>query len=311
LQRNILKRVTNMLTAYAHPSCKAIFYRSEFTAGDARVWLGKLGLGELGETYLSKIQVLYPAQEACPTDVMEAKWAKKGPLTVVFCGRDYEGKNGRMVSEIFNRLSHEFPAERFVYIGDIPQEELWRRREPPVSVVHHPSLPHKQTLAVLRTAHILFHPSRFEGLGTIFLEAAAAGMAVITATGGAMRHVEELFGTGGAVLVNRDSVAPSEEASAFESHLRHLLRNPGVARSMAQHNFNLATVGKLAPERSRRVLLKAYENALERPAKSPLTLEQVPYRDGTLLRLSSRKLAQEQQHYRQEGNITQVRFLLW
>jgi len=310
LQKNILKRATNMLTAYAHPSCKAIFYRSEFTVRDARVWLGKLGVGELGETYLSKIQVLYPAQESCPADAMEAKWSKSGPLTVVFCGRDYESKNGRMALEIFDRLSREFATDRFVYIGNVPQEELRRRRKLPTSVVHHQSLSHKQTLSVLSAAHILFHPSKFEGLGIIFLEAAASGMVVITATGGAMRHVEELFGTGGAMLVNRDNIGQSEEASAFETHLRYILRNPGVAKSMAYHNFNLATVGKLSPERSRRTLLKVYEDALERPAETPLTLGQIPYRDGALLRFSSRQLEQEGRDYRREANITQARFLL-
>jgi len=241
---------------------------------------------------------------------MEAKWSKGGPLTVVFCGRDYESKNGRMALEIFNRLSREFATDRFVYIGNVPQEELRRRRESPTSVVHHQSLPHKQTLSVLSAAHILFHPSKFEGLGIIFLEAAASGMAVITATGGAMRHVEELFGTGGAMLVNRDNIGQSEEASAFETHLRYILSNPGVAKSMAYHNFNLATVGKLSPERSRRILLKVYEHALERPAKTPLTLGQIPYRDGALLRFSSRQLEQEGRDYRREANVTQVRFLL-
>ena len=310
LQKNILKRVTNMLTAYTHPSCKAILYRSEFTVRDARVWLGKLGVGELGEIYLSKIQVLYPAQESCPVDAMEGKWAKSGPLTIVFCGRDYESKNGRMALDVFNRLSREFATDRFVYIGDVPQEELRRRGKAPTSFVHHQSLPHEQTLSVLKAAHILFHPSRFEGLGIIFLEAAASGMAVITATGGAMRHVEELFGTGGAMLVDRDSVAQSEETSAFETHLRYLLKNPDVARSMAYHNFNLATVGKLSPERNQRVLMTVYEEALEKPAKTPLTLAQIPYRDGALVRLNSRQLEQEGRDYRREANVTQRRFLL-
>jgi uncharacterized protein len=310
LQKNILKRATNMLTAYVHPSCKAIFYRSEFTVRDARLWLGKIGAGELGEKYLSKIRVLYPAQESCSADAMEAKWSKSGPLTVVFCGRDYESKNGRMALEIFDRLSREFATDRFVYIGNVPQEELRRYRNLPTSVVHHQSLPHKQTLSVLSAAHILFHPSKFEGLGIIFLEAAASGMAVITATGGAMRHVEELFGTGGAMLVDRDNIEQSEEASAFENHLRYILRNPGVAKNMAYHNLNLATIGKLSPERNRRILHQVYERALERPAETPLTLEQIPYRDGTLLRLSCRQLNQEELKYRREVNVAQVRFLL-
>jgi uncharacterized protein len=310
LQKNILKRATNMLTAYAHPSCKAIFYRSESTVRDARLWLGKLGVGELEETYLSKIIVLYPAQESCPVDAMEAKWSKSEPLTVVFCGRDYESKNGRMALEIFNRLSREFATDRFVYIGNVPQQELRKCCKPPTPVVHHQSLPHKQVLSILSAAHILFHPSKFEGLGTIFLEAAASGMAVITATGGAMRHVEELFGTGGAMLVNRDNIKQSEEASAFETHLRYILKNPGAAKSMAYHNFNLATIGKLSPERSRRILHQVYEHALERPAEMPLTLEQIPYRGRALLRLSNHQLEQEELDYRLDVNVTQVRFLL-
>jgi uncharacterized protein len=310
LQKNMLKRATNMLTAYAHPSCKAIFCRSESTVRDARIWLGKLGMGELAETYLSKIQVLYPAQESCPADAVEAKWSKSGPLTVVFCGKNYESKNGRMTLEIFDRLSREFATDRFVYIGNVPQEERQRRRKLPTLVVHYQSLSHKQTLSVLSAAHILFHPSKFEGLGIVFLEAAASGMAVITATGGPMRHVEELFGTGGAMLVDRDNIRQSEEASAFETHLRYILSNPGVAKSMAYHNFNLATVGKLSPERNRRILLKVYEDALESPAETPLTLGQIPYRNGALLRFSSSQLEQDGRDYRREANITQVNFLL-
>jgi glycosyltransferase involved in cell wall biosynthesis len=309
-KKNIFMRVMNMLTAYAHPSCKAVFYRSESAVRDARRWIEKLGVGELGDAYLSKIQVLYPAQESCSADAMEAKWRKSGPLTVVFCGRHYESKNGRMALEIFDRLSREFATDRFVYIGNVPQEELRRRCERPTSVVHHQSLPHTQILSVLNAAHILFHPSKFEGLGIIFLEAAASGMAVITATGGAMGRVEELFGPDGAILVDRNNIAQSEEASAFETHLRYVLRNPGVAKSMAYRNFKLATVGKLSPGRSRRILLQVYEHALERPAETPLTLGQIPYRDGTLLRLSCRQLEQEEIDYRREVNVTQVRFLL-
>jgi uncharacterized protein len=309
-KKNVFIRVMNMLTAYAHPSCKAVFYRSESAACDARRWIEELGVGEPGEAYLSKVQVLYPTQENCSADTMEAKWAGSGPLTVVFCGRHYESKNGRMALEIFDRLSREFSTDRFVYIGNVPQEELRRRRERPTSVVHHQSLPHKQVLSVLNAAHILFHPSKFEGLGIIFLEAAASGMAVITATGGAMGRVEELFGTDGAMLVDRNNIVQSEEASAFETHLRYVLRNPGVAKSMAYHNFKLATVGKLSPERNRRILLQVYEHALERPAETPLTLRQIPYRDGTLLRLSCRQLEQEEINYRREVNVAQVRFLL-
>jgi hypothetical protein len=122
--------------------------------------------------------------------------------------------------------------------------------------------------------------------------------------------VEELFGPDGAILVDRNNIAQSEEASAFETHLRYILKNPGVAKSMAYRNFKLATVGKLSPERSRRILLQVYEHALERPTETPLTLGQIPYRGGALLRFSSRQLEQEELNYRREVNVTQVRFLI-
>jgi len=310
LKDNIRKRVTNMLTAYAHPSCKAIFYRSESTVRDARRWLKELDAGELGEAYLSKIRVLYPAREGCTADAMEAKWNGSGPLTVVFCGRDYESKNGPMALEIFDRLSREFVTDRFVYIGNAPQEERRKRLSQPTSVDYHQSLPHKQTLSILRSAHILFHPSKFEGLGIVFLEAAASGMAVVTATGGSMRRVQELFAAGGAVLVDRDNTAQSDELPAFEAHLRYLLSNPRAARSMACHNFKLTTAGKFSPERNRRILLKVYEDALEKPAATPLTLDQIPYRSPTLLRFSSRQLQREERDYCRQFNIGDVRFLL-
>lgn len=310
LQQSMRKRVTNMLTAYTHPSCKAILYRSESTVRDARVWLGRLDVGELGERYLAKVQVLYPAKKSCTPKAMEAKWSKGGPLTVVFCGRDYESKNGPLALEIFDQMSREFAEVQFIYIGNVPFEELQRNSQRPASVVHHQSLPHKQILSILNAAHVLFHPSKFEGLGIVFLEAAAAGMAVITATGGAMQHVEELFGTGGAMLVDRDRVRPSEEAAAFAAHLRYILGNPAVAKGMAYHNFNLATVGKLSPQRNRRILQQVYEDALEKPADMPLNLGQLPYRNGKFLQLSCHQLQQEEMDYRQEANIVQGRFLL-
>ena len=164
LKKHVHMRVMNMLTAYAHPSCKAIFFRSESAVRDARRWLEHIGTGELREAYLSKIQVLYPARETCSADTMEAKWGNVESLTVVFCGRHYESKNGQMALEIFNRLSREFPKDRFVYIGNAPQEELSRRLERTSPVVVHQSLSHENTLSVLEDAHILFHPSKYEGL---------------------------------------------------------------------------------------------------------------------------------------------------
>ena len=310
LKKNVFMRVMNMLTGYAHPSCKAVFYRSESAVRDAGRWLEELGVGKLGEDYLSKIKVLYPTRESCSADAMEAKWSKNGPLTIVFCGRHYASKNGRMALDIFDRLSREFPTDRFVYIGNVPQEELQKQRERPTPVVHHQSLPHQQVLSVLNGAHILFHPSKFEGLGIVFLEAAASGMAVITATGGAMGRVEELFDTDGAILVDRNNIAQSVEALTFETHLRYVLMNPGIAKRMAYNNFRLATVGKLSPERSRNILLKVYEDALERPADTPFTLRQLPYRNGSLLRLSCRQLEREEIDYRRKLKVTQMQFLL-
>jgi glycosyltransferase involved in cell wall biosynthesis len=311
LEKNIFKRIGNMLMAYAHPSCKSILYHTESAVRDAGRWLEEIRAGELGEAYLSKIQLLYPAHRCCPADTMEAKWNNGGPLTVVFCGRDYETKNGRMALEIFHRLAREAPTNRFVYIGKIPEEELKRSRTLLGSVEYHKALSHKQVVSILSRAHIFFHPSKFESLGMVLLEAAAMGMAVITATGGAMQPVAELFKKEGAILVNRESIAQSEEAATFENHLRFVLRHPGVAKRMAYRNFKLARVGKLSTERNRTILVKVYEEALERPAAAPLNLGQIPHRDwGALLRFSSRQLQEEEWKYRRECNVTQERFLL-
>lgn len=311
LEMNIRKRIKNMLAAYVHPSCKSILYHSEFAVRDARRCLDEMEAGELGETYLSKVQVLYPAQEPCPAEAIKAKWSKRVSLTVVFCGRDYETKNGRITIDIFSRLAREMPRNRFVYIGNIPADELRRSPELLGRVEYYETLPHKRVLSILAEAHVLFHPSKFEGLGIVFLEASAAGLAIITAKGGAMEPVDELFGKDGALLVDRNSVAQVDEAAAFESHLRHMLGNPDFAKRMAFRNFKMASAGKCSMSRSRAILSKVYQEALQTPAPLPLTLGQLPYRNGrTLMRFSSRQLEEEEWTYRRKHNVTEVRFLL-
>jgi glycosyltransferase involved in cell wall biosynthesis len=311
LKNNILKRIDNMLTAYAHPSCKSIIFRSQYAVGAARSWLKELERQDLAEAYLSKVQVVYPVRQCCPEKIVERKWRTLNGLTVVFCGRDYDTKNGGMALRIFERLILEAPATRFVYIGGVPTGVANRYRDLFGRIEYHENMPHKQVLAVLSGAHVLFHPTQFEGLGIVFLEAMAAGMAVVTATGDNMRPVEELFATGGAILVDRATTARSEESGAFENHLRFVLNRPDVARSMAYENFRSASVGNLSIERNRKILLKIYEDALEHPAKTPLRLAQIPHISlAAVTRFSSRQLQDEEWAIRQHGKMTQSRFLL-
>jgi glycosyltransferase involved in cell wall biosynthesis len=311
LENNFLNRMRNMLTAYAHPSCKSILYRTEAAVREARGWLDATRAGALGELYLSKIQVLYPTYEACSTAAMQGKWGDLGALTVVFCGRDYETKNGRMTLEIFSRLLREFPDTRFVYIGRVPSTEREKYCELVSKIEYHEVLPHERVLAIFNKAHVLFHPSKFEGLGIVFLEAIAAGLAVITATGEAMRHVTELFAEDGALLVHRASVSRHDETASFEEHLRLLLKDPFHAKRMAYSNFNLATTGRFSAGRNREKLSMIYEEALAKPAATPFTLGELPHRcQRTLLRFSSRQVEAQQSMYCSQHDITAVRFLL-
>jgi glycosyltransferase involved in cell wall biosynthesis len=300
-QGRIVERMKCMLTMYAHPSCRAILFRTQQAVGVARNQLLSLGAGALGEAFLRKVSVLYPAQKVCAPGQVKEKWRGTPERRVVFCGRDYEVKQGLLALRLFHELAPKMPHVRFIYIGEVPPSYVPDDCLSNVEILGEMS--RRQVLEVFAAGHILFHPSKFESVGIVLLEAAAAGMAIIAATGGEMSHMDELFRGGGALLVNRTALRLEQEESAFRRCLEQLLTDPQLASRMGLHNHYVSTEGYLSiPERNA-ILASVYQRALEERTE-PLTTGMLPkVPEGSVWPMESRMVLQDQLNYMHELGI--------
>jgi glycosyltransferase involved in cell wall biosynthesis len=131
------------------------------------------------------------------TEPLERDWSKPRFL---FVGRDWEGKNGPMLLDVFRRLRADVPEARLDVVG----------RHPPLDetgVRGHGFLRLGQSEERARLVRLLGEatcfvlPSRYEASALAYVEACAAGLPCIgTAVGGS----HQLIGTGGCVVDPRD-----------------------------------------------------------------------------------------------------------
>jgi glycosyltransferase involved in cell wall biosynthesis len=304
----IRRRLRNMLAAYAHPSCKRIFFRSRHAIGDAKNWLEELDAGPAAEAFLKKACVLYPAQPALAPEEVARKWAAPEPLEIVFCGRDYWTKCGSLALGVFGRILADGARARCTYVGEVPADERVRYEAVLSRLTFHPSLDRVKVLEVFARSHVLFHPSPYEGLGTVFLEAAAAGLAVICAKGKGMEHIGEVFEKGGAAFVDRDTIRLGSEAEAFEARLRSLIADPAAAAAMGRLNHERAARGKFSLAERDRHLVAAYEEALRGAAGEPLTLRALPDIAGAVpLTMTSEEVKADEAAYREAIGMKESR----
>jgi glycosyltransferase involved in cell wall biosynthesis len=284
----IRRRMNAMLEAYLHPSCKRVFFRSRYAVDSARNWLEELDAGDAGRAFLEKARVLYPAQRAIPEETMHAKWAAPAPLEVVFCGRDYATKNGALALDVFERVLG--PAVRIAYIGEIPETEAARRRGLLERIAWRASLDRAEVLAIFARSHVLFHPSPYEGLGTVFLEASAAGMAAICSDGPGMEHVGEVFEQNGARF--------ARDATGFEEALRAAIANPLATSQMGFSNYERAARGRFSLAERDSELTVAYEE----PPSEPWRLADAP-----LYTMTSEEVKADEAAYRAEIGMADAR----
>lgn len=311
-RRNVLCRAINMLSAYAHPSCKTVFFRSGFALARARKWIAEMGFcGAPAEAFLAKTGILYPAQQPCPPEIVRKKWDLPGPMRVLFIGREFDTKNGRIALQAFAAAARGMPMTEFTYVGNIAPEAAAAYTSLLSKIEYHSTLERAETLALLSRSHILFHPSKFEGFGTVFVEAAAMGLAVIVASGGDMAHIREIFDDSGALMVDRDRISEVEEPAVFESHLRRLLNEPELARSLALRNYELTVSGSLSMVKRNQTLSSAYERALAESAAEPLAIRDLPYARLCMeTSMTTREVEAAEKTFRDQHRLTQRRFLV-
>lgn len=305
--RRARPRAANMLAAYAHPSCKAILFRTQHALETAETWLRLLGLEEEGKAFLEKSKILYPAQR--PTllpSAVRQKWSGHKPLRVLFVGNDYQAKNGRLALRIFGKLRSSHPGVKLTYVGFVPEQDHKLADE--VDFRGHVS--RQEVLSLFKDAHILFHPTKNESFGMVLLEAAASGLAVVTARGPGLEHIDELFTADQALLVDRSEVSPEEEEPLFEEHLRTLLECPEKARSMAFSSYESATSGKLSLDARNELLGEIYSEALAKPAPAGFSLGELPHPGAGELRLESGRVSAGQKSFRAAHEISKLNFYI-
>jgi glycosyltransferase involved in cell wall biosynthesis len=182
----------------AQPRCVALIAISEYAARQMRRQNRLFdGLGELE----AKTEIIRPA---VPLRRQRPKRRHKGPLRLLFVGRDFMRKGGPAVIETHERLRAEgIPVATTVvsslrwsaedYIGP-PSAEVAGREHARVAtwgVTHHRSLPNSAITALMEDADFLLFPTVHDTFGFVALEALSCGTPVIATATNALPEVVE------------------------------------------------------------------------------------------------------------------------
>jgi glycosyltransferase involved in cell wall biosynthesis len=281
------RRTMNMLYACGHPSCRAVLFWTETELKSAKRQIAASGLEKLGSEFLTKCQVVYPAQAPVAKEKVKAKWealeAGRAPPTVIFCGRDFAVKNGAVALEVFDRLLQRKPHVRIIYIGHIPDSHLKVRAGLLRKIEFHSDLRRTDVLDRLAASHILFHPSRSESFGMIYLEAFAAGLAVIGASGDGLCHISEILNPEGARLVHHSKRNHSLWVNAYAFFLEALAETPDISKRLGYYNYELVALdsSKFSITGRNRKLKTTYSACAADGPK--LHLEELPYWNDSVL----------------------------
>jgi glycosyltransferase involved in cell wall biosynthesis len=303
-----MTRARNMLSLYLHPSCKAILFRSHDTLSMIDRWESFVEIQECVQLFRLKCRVLYPAVPAGDHEAVEAKWRDPKRLNIVFCGRDFDSKNGEYALRQFERISQRSDVQ-LTYIGHIPSEYQRAHNNLLGRIRFVPRCARAEVLAALKDAHILFHPSKFESIGIIFIEASSMGLAVVSAEGGRMPNMRELFLSDGALLVNRNVTPLEEEEASFADLLDSLLDDTAIARRMGLANYERSASGLLSVARRDAMLATTYREALD--SRSVDMLREADLATGPNLQLhtmSSDAVQRDLEQYADELQLTSLRF---
>ena len=151
----------------------------------------------------------------------------------------------------------EFPSTRFVLVGDGEQRASFEQQVAGLGLEQNFLFLGRRTYIpeILACCDIAVLPSRAEGLPNAVLEYMAAGLpTIVTRVGGNIELVED--GVTGLLL-------PPADSPALSAALLKLLRDPGLARQMAQtgHEF---TIRNFSFERLVREVDALYTELLQR-----------------------------------------------
>jgi glycosyltransferase involved in cell wall biosynthesis len=151
--------------------------------------------------------------------------------TIVFVGREFARKGGRVLLEAFARVQRTFPKARLLVAGPpVPKSA-------PVGVGFLGFVPLEELPALLAQATVFAMPTLSEPFGIAFLDAMACGVPCV---GTRIEAVPEIVRDGvTGVLV------PPGDADALAVALERLLADPGGARAMGARGRAWVSAGAL------------------------------------------------------------------
>jgi glycosyltransferase involved in cell wall biosynthesis len=300
------RRFENMVTAYCHPSCTAVLFWTQATKKWALTLCRKLA-PQIEALLEQKSRVIYFVPRPRPRDIVERKWAGE-ERNVLFCGREFEQKNGAMALRIFSRLIDHTPSAHFIYIGNIPAAARRRHAKLFERMEYYESLSRRDTIPLFERSHVLFHPSRVESYGAVYVEAAASGLAIVTAKGRLMEHVPEIVHERGSCIVDRNSIhGEEEEELAFEYHLAQLTADRPRAESMGWQNYREITDGRLCWRRMCQELGAIYRESgvKAQSGEEGLKLDDLPYSaGGGELRMTLSEIMKDHDYWRAAWDLS-------
>jgi glycosyltransferase involved in cell wall biosynthesis len=270
--RDMKRRTECLVKAYTHQSCGAVIFMTLAAARGACAALLELQLEPWVEPLMRKAVVIYPAAPALPTRDVDRKWARPRPLRMLFCGRAFRAKDGNLALEVVRRLfarGHDF---EFTYVGHIPPQASHRFRDVLARSRTFESLPRRRVLALMKDAHVLLHPSRNESVGMVFMEAAAAGVAVVASESAGLPQLPELLPAAGVKRVDREHGDATDQARRFEAALETFLRSWTQTRASGLRNHRWALHGPISVAQRNDAFASVYESTLRRPPPPPLRL---------------------------------------
>ncbi len=151
----------------------------------------------------------------------------RDPGPIVAIGRLVPQKNHALFLEAAARLSRQMAAVRFMIVGDGPLRPALETRADNLGLAESVSFvgERQDVDVILRSASLLWLPSRWEGMPNVVLEAMASGVPAIATDVGGTR---ELIRTG-----VDGFVVPPEDADAFVALSRDLLQDEQRRRQFA------------------------------------------------------------------------------
>ena len=254
-EQAIRNREALMLARYAEPRCRRIILRTAFARRQLLQRLVDRGFDAATiDAVIGKTEVVYPA-------VATASLAAAPPRpSILFMGRTFVDKGGRLAMAVFERLRERCGASfDATIVADCPPDVV--RACAALNVDVQPTGDRARYVACLARADIFFSPTLFESFGMGLVEAAAAGMAIVSSSGPGMEHIGELFEDGREAVFVSNGLDEDARVRRYAEVLAALIDDESRRRRLAAGARALAASGRLSLSRHNQVMGRIYTEA--------------------------------------------------